>query len=568
MIRPLPRWTTELREVGSGVDHLGLGVVSNQLLGIVAPDLYVLTLHPGYHSFYAFVLDEFWRRDLPRSQRAWQEFYRSKELIFSVAGNMCAHPAYNGNFRGIVGSGKTSGFASRAPEDGYATDLNYIKHALGGYGRYYRSVMASMGVIYPQQDTSYPVDLPTDLGKELAAEFRARIAETSYWRQYFDKASVPTDVVREYGQVACLCRLREAAPDLGGVRDVVLHHGKPASAASRRSSLRMLLHIAANTDGYALSETAFRQLIYFGRTGDGARWVPPETDPATPSSQLSTLDTWRRWRIYQAREFYAFGLDSLWRWLVEWGLMHGGDSRPLPIEDAIAALQIDVDGNALLGSLGGGTPDMDRDAGVGLVVRNLRRLAGEPDVFPESDGAWPDREFRLDAPLSEWSLFVAASSEGEASPKLATAALALLMLTATRFDHLGQALRPEWSFARAGGTQRLSFDRFIGSLRAGLAARLTLGEFAAVLLRDSVIAQHIRVANGKLPYNTFRFVQEGTNIRFFARSRDVGLNSARFDTLSHHLSDLDFAMPLALASHPLTTAGFELLETGEWTAGA
>ena len=89
MTDPLPQWTRELREQTSGLDHLGLGWVSNQrILANLVPDLFVLTVHPGYHSFYSFVLDEYWRRDdLPRSRAAWRRFYRSKELIFSIACN-------------------------------------------------------------------------------------------------------------------------------------------------------------------------------------------------------------------------------------------------------------------------------------------------------------------------------------------------------------------------------------------------------------------------------------------------------------------------------------------------
>jgi hypothetical protein len=69
------------------------------------PDLFVLTVHPGYHSFYSFVLDEYWRRDdLPRSCAVWRCFYRSKELIFSIACNTCEHPDYGGEFANIVES--------------------------------------------------------------------------------------------------------------------------------------------------------------------------------------------------------------------------------------------------------------------------------------------------------------------------------------------------------------------------------------------------------------------------------------------------------------------------------
>jgi hypothetical protein len=51
-----------------GRDHLGLGSVSSdQILPRLSPGINVLTFHPRYHSFYVFLLDEFWRSDRIRS---------------------------------------------------------------------------------------------------------------------------------------------------------------------------------------------------------------------------------------------------------------------------------------------------------------------------------------------------------------------------------------------------------------------------------------------------------------------------------------------------------------------
>jgi hypothetical protein len=49
----------------------------------------VATVHPRYHSFYAFLLDEFWRRELPRSRRAWIQFFRPRDFIYSIAMHLC-----------------------------------------------------------------------------------------------------------------------------------------------------------------------------------------------------------------------------------------------------------------------------------------------------------------------------------------------------------------------------------------------------------------------------------------------------------------------------------------------
>ncbi len=70
-----------------GRDHLGLGSVSSfQILASLAPGVNVLTFHPRYHSFYVFLLDEFWRRgDRPRTSQEWIRFYRPRAFAYSAA---------------------------------------------------------------------------------------------------------------------------------------------------------------------------------------------------------------------------------------------------------------------------------------------------------------------------------------------------------------------------------------------------------------------------------------------------------------------------------------------------
>ena len=76
-----PHWIAKMYPPKVGRDHLGLGSVSSdQILPTLSPSINVLTIHPRYHSFYTFVLDEFWRHDRPRSRAAWVKFYRPREL--------------------------------------------------------------------------------------------------------------------------------------------------------------------------------------------------------------------------------------------------------------------------------------------------------------------------------------------------------------------------------------------------------------------------------------------------------------------------------------------------------
>src|SRR6266516_2630837 len=107
-----PQWIAKMYEPKKGRDHLGLGSVSSdQILPRLSPGINVLTIHPRYHSFYAFLLDEFWRRDRVRSRTAWMEFFRPREFIFSVGVFLCDRPEH-GEGIAAVGSRKTERLAN------------------------------------------------------------------------------------------------------------------------------------------------------------------------------------------------------------------------------------------------------------------------------------------------------------------------------------------------------------------------------------------------------------------------------------------------------------------------
>src|SRR5579859_616559 len=193
-----PQWIAKMYPGKTGRDHLGLGSVSSdQILPSLAPGINVLTVHPRYHSFYTFLLDEFWRRDLPRTHASFAAFYRPREFIYSLAAHLCDCPQHTVT-GGIVGADKTAGLA-RSLLPAYDTTTDYIKSALGGYGLYYRSVMIELGFVYPGDPTlQHMFDIPTDLrGHALAERFRAAVRDTEYYRAYFDHDAtlVPREVV-------------------------------------------------------------------------------------------------------------------------------------------------------------------------------------------------------------------------------------------------------------------------------------------------------------------------------------------------------------------------------------
>ena len=109
------QWTEKMYPPSGGRDHLGLGSVSSdQILPTLSPDIVVQTVHPRYWSFYTFLLDEFWRRDLPRTRRDFARFYRPREAIFAIGAHLCDRPEH-GQMQAIVGAIRAGALARQSP---------------------------------------------------------------------------------------------------------------------------------------------------------------------------------------------------------------------------------------------------------------------------------------------------------------------------------------------------------------------------------------------------------------------------------------------------------------------
>jgi hypothetical protein len=550
-----PQWIARMFPGKVGRDHLGLGSVSSdQILPSLSPGINVLTLHPRYFSFYVFLLDEFWQREYPRSDAAFSEFYRPRECIFSIGAHLCDQPEHD-LVRTIIGSQKTYGLAAQR-RAAYDPGFNYIKSPLGGYGLYYRSVMAELEVIYPGgPGLPYPLDVPSERGRMLAATFREAIQHTTYYREYFSHPAQPVPLagIIEYLRAACLCQLQcPSAPDRPLLLDIFLHGGDKDAAAVRRATLRMCLEIAEQTNGVIINQEQFRQLLFFRAALGGATYQPCE----------AVLATFLRWRLYQAREYYAFALNALWYYLCDWGIRQNGDLRPVPIEQFWQHLETLLRFDSIAELLALSLPDPPLGPNSGLT----RLLAWLCDLIAASEGDFDDR-CTLQSPIHEHILYALAinAHDGSADIRLLVPAMVIMLaLGYLRFGSPGRWLQPEWGISRMGADGRLSLDGFVKALRRRLEQRaLNLFEFARWIYEEYVILQHQIVATGKLPDNTFRFQREGNQLRFYKLFNSLTFNDSRFDALSTTAHELGLCGDLLLDEHGLTEHGARLLADGD-----
>jgi hypothetical protein len=551
-----PQWLAKMYPGKVGRDHLGLGSVSSdQILPSLSPGINVLTYHPRYFSLYVFLLDEFWQRDRPRSNQAWINFFRPREFIFSVGGHLPGHLSdrpEHGQMGKIVGGSITQGLALQE-QPSYDTQTYYIKSPLGGYGLYYRSVMAELGLLYPGgRGLPYPVDVPSEKGKEVAAAFREAVKNTAYWRTYFDQdqAEIPIEVIREYVNRACLCQLQHThAPDRPLLLDVFLHGGGRQAAVARRATFRLFLDIAQQTPGYPINQNIFRQLLFYQEGGNGAIYIPQEM----------VAETHRRWRLYQAREYYAFALNAMWDYFCLWGITQHGDLRPIRLTRFWQHLDDALDFAGLAARSQVAAPNLTPESSLQALLYWLTGLVG-------ADESGFDACCDLSFPLNEHRLYRSAQANRDAPAVMVAGMVTILALIYLRFSQPELWLRPEWEIARMGSNGRLPMDRFIQQLRGRLrSGPVTIGEIVRGLYSDCIILQHQVIASGKLPDNTFRFRRQGDRLHFYNLPHSVDFMDSRFDALNASVHGLGLCGDLTLPEHPLTEDGRQLLVEGDLT---
>lgn len=545
----VPRWTEQVFASGGGQDHLGLGsVVTDRILPTLSPGINALTPHPRYWSFYAFVLDEFWNRGkLMGSRRALNEFFRQKEMIFSVAGHLCESSDHRSS-QSPIGSRRISPLV-RENHRSYRTDYDYMKAAGGGYGLYYATAMQTMGAVRLADPS---LGLLTDavtpiLGKNMAEAFRESISGTRYWKKYFNSDEVPRDVVLEYAHAACLCQLRNAAPDRETLVEAFLHGGGAADSQARRSSLQMMLELAHQTNGAAIDEDDFRRLVLYGSAYD----IETDALKARFSAPDNLQSTARGWRLSQLREIFNWSLNGMWALIHEWGLSHNGDSSPRPTRELSEFLS-----RAAVSSVEGMTVGINQP--IGKLIDQCRTLSQVTDSL---DGEWD-----LWAPLTEDHLITLLEDLDATVEERLGRLFALYVMSLSRLWDPALPVTTgiqDWAPVLEGGRRRIGMQFALEQLRSDDRERRTVKEVLLRVIQDQVIAQHERVAMAKLPQDTFRFRREGSKIRFIDRPTRFDMNNSRFNSLSTTCAELGWSGFFSDAKHSLSKEGQTIRRQGD-----
>ena len=523
-------WSTSSFRITPGRDPLGMQTITtDRIMPELTPGILALSQRAGYFGFHLFLLDEYERQRLPASHAQMSDFFRSREYELALATSLCRHGC--GSEPGIGVVGRLAIANPRREGDGFARGFS-VDSSLGAYGLYYRSPLITMGLAVPAGsllgDESTPIDVvDRTLAREIANAFRLRVEGTVYFREFMRSArAIPEEVLAEYSEHACLCRIRDAADEQALLRRALFDDRDgipPRESRQRRRAFALFLILLGRDASVAASPATspFRAAIW----DSFIERVP--TDSRSPLSEALG-----EWAALVAREALQEAVSSIWTEFCSLGLerqgiygMLGGEVDDL-IESAIAA--------APLTFPSGSTFDPDPSEPLeSLVAAATERLS---DLQVEEIRAW----------IANYDSVAAGLSALVAIPRLVPEAAG----APRGWRYIG---------ARDGANQPglLRLMRLLASLEA---EEPSLGEFAQKVVQTLILHPHERIASAKLPEFTFRFRLTDGRLRFFEETMrgHFGPSDIRHGSLKSLSHDLGL-WSLVDDRPEISSVGYELV---------
>lgn len=477
-ISGMPEWLEPSFTAKSGRDPLGFQTITHdRVMPWLLPGVLELSRRARYFSFHPFLLDEYERAKLPASNRALSDFIRAKEYEFRIASELCTKGCGAG---GVVGTNAVR-IAPRQ-DSHYLRGLSVESH-LGGYGLYYRSPLAELNVVALAGsmlgDEATPLDVlrRDERAHGLADTFRDVCEDTDYYKNYLrGNRPIPEEVLREYADVACPCRLPEHADEVHAVRELLLGtrgEDEEVPATARRQAFSLFLALTDETPAVATSPAHHREALWESFVGN--------TLPASATEPLA------RWAALIAKDWLQEAVGSIWLAFCRHGLATQG-SDGLTMSDLGLLIRSDLieeTSNSVLGTeidFGPETPASD--------LLDLIRSAVE-QATPEE--------------VSEWNISTSTARSGLIAVFALLAALPDVAESPTGWQDVGMRQSREQS----------GLLRFMAGLHALIESGDTVADAMEHIVRRHILQAHEMIAYSKLPDFTFRFRWENGYLRFF-----------------------------------------------------
>lgn len=496
----LPRWIAPSLEIKEGRDPLGLQTTTqDRLMPLLLPGVLELSVRARYLSFHAFLLDEYRRRRLTPDSRSLSTFIKQKEWDFGLAVLSCPHEC--GSVP--VGADRVRPLMRQSAPP-YPRGES-VESAFGGYGLYYRTPLAEFGIVARAGtmlgDRPTTVDVLTDSprARRVADAFRSAIEPTAYYQHWMlSTDALPADVLQEFGQAACLCRLPHLNDERQAVHEAIF--GSDPALADVTAATTSLSKVLDDTSAAIASEEGgpvIQRRRSFAHYLSMVSTSPAVVDDASAfrealwSSPVSAHDGHAlvagHWAALIAKDVWQDALCSVWSHFCRTGL-----ARTRALGRGLTWPETKETVNALAF----GPPVLQPEATLSEVTGALAL-----DAFELGD-ALRVHTCTLEA-LRTWTVRTDTATSG-----LITL-LELDRRAAERHGHgwdLASGVRSAW---------QPSLAAVRGTLHAHVERDATVAETLWWITEHFILRAHERIAYSKLPEFTFRFRWEEGLLRFF-----------------------------------------------------
>lgn len=522
---PAPQWVAPVWEMREGRDPLGLQTTTtDRLLPVLLPGLIELSQQARYFAFYAFLLAQYEQRQLGGSRAELDRFVRRCEWDYGLAVLSCerceSSPQGALRLRPVINAHDGSGVYPRGES---------VQSTLGGYGLYYRAPMNELGLIAREGSLLGGEPIPIDVlartarAGTLAATFEDAITDTAYHRQGWivRREPLPRDVVEDYAEVACLCRLSVFPNERDAIQDALFGRDPtPAVATAGDDSDPTPAHESSSVETGVRSavEPTVDAVTQRGRSVAHFLTLIDATPEVVDSQSAYRQALWDspgerspaqqrvagQWAALVVKDVWQEALCSVWTSFCRKGLARFRElGHPLdPPEVEAVARALIIEPPAL--------PPNQASAAVadalGAGQVRVRVPAGALGA-----GSVDDAEVDVDpAALTMEQLRRTCVALDSATYGL----IALLELS--RRVHLRSG--PGWAEAVSiGSTWQPSVAAAAAALREHLRTDPTVADTLWWLTRRHIVDVHERIAYSKLPQRmfTFRFRWEDARLRFY-----------------------------------------------------
>ncbi len=540
-------WTDKygVSERVRGLDHLGLESAAENLYDLVTPGFTNLAKRARYYALYCWILQDYFEGGHQEGEE-FAPFFRRREHAYALACLSHDHPPGSPGASGIMGSINATQHWSSGT-DPIDLSQSHMKSQLGGFGLYYRNAMQRAGLIQtdsrPEKLTEAGPEQPS--GRALAEAYRRVIEDTEYYRHYRDSREVPREVLKEYGEAACVCIMAND-PDGEELRKALLQpdppESDPAARAvhrSRSETLALIFDAIEESHGERLHDRAWRNLMFYGQFADGR--------PSNAPDSTSVAET--VWRVYQQRELHVYALTALWQELLSW--LEGRRDARLEewVEELDSLADLSRSGTYFGLQLESGKPS---EVTVGAMLDAIAEASKAAATFAPELSERIENLVSRQGSCSESSIVEALERRKiDSTGERIGAALWLSLVLYARTRNWLERDPEEASLLQTGDARRWSVTSFFAEVDR---RRETSVLEILAWIYQGLVRQHLTVAMSKLPLDTFKVLYDDGALTFRAHD-EAQFTADRYETILVICRDLGWVYVDDAQAYRLTPTG-------------